>query len=175
MCFTVIRAYRVKSVSSHCETVPMWTSNYWDGISASSGWKGFNCSSVFFEDRKWIDETWQTCEIAPPLQKRASSYFITPTFVSSFFPLVPKLFSKAPAALKRRKWRHFCQLLVISHRAPQWMWSLFRSQRLHTALFCWALGNHCVIVGLYCAWASDSLLSLTGCGASRRGVIFRAA
>lgn len=49
------------SLSSHCETVPMWTSNYCDGISASSGWKAFNCSSVFYEEGKWIDE--------PPLPK----------------------------------------------------------------------------------------------------------
>lgn len=30
MWFTVIRAYRVKTVSSYCETIPTWTSNYYD-------------------------------------------------------------------------------------------------------------------------------------------------
>lgn len=156
---TVIRAYRVKSVSSHCETLPMRTSNYCDGISAFLGWKGFNCSSVFFEEGNWMDG--RRCEISPWLQRKgASSHFITPTFVSSLVPNSLRQRKQNP-----RKWRCACQHVLISPRTLQWMSSLLRTRWLHTALFCQALRDCCMIVGLYCLWNSLHLchFCLTAC------------
>lgn len=185
MCSTVIRAYRVKSVSSHCESVPMWTSNYCDGISAFSGWKAFNCSSVFFEEGKWIDETWRTCEITPLLRKKkAVVSFHQSHFCAFVYSLLPKLFSPAPAALNNEEIKSQEVTAVLSARSDLStmdavaVWNPAAAARCLVLLSSQDLLCDCGFMSrLSCSTSSPpsspSPLFLPGRGASRRGVSCR--
>lgn len=169
----VIRAHRVKTASSYCETIPMWTSNYYDGISASSSssWWGFIVKQ--FYDRRgtkgseWVDE----CKLSTKCRHCKESFIssqrshVTPTLLSFHFllPLAAFNSSRHTVELHQKPYRKFpgrCEKTFLSVHydllgcAAQWVSALFRMRQLHIALFCWALKKCLCDCGFMCIRAA---------------------
>lgn len=170
---TVIRAYRVKTVSSYCETIPMWTSNYYDGISASSSSPWWGLIVKLFYKRRGTEgsELLDDCKLSTKCHHRKNTFIssqcgtITPPLLSFLFLLPPAAFnsSRHTVELHQKPYRTFpgrciktflsvhCDLLGC---LPQWVSVLFRMRQLHVALFCWALKKCLCDCGFMCVCAA---------------------